>query len=174
MRKPILAACILLAALTIPAIARAQDDQKPAEPIHFYHLTLAVQELDASGKPINSRSYTTNVSTNSKSPRDNSIRTGSKVPLPSDAEGHYTYIDVGINFDIHEVHEIDRQLSLHIKADISTYLPRDNNSPASVFRHNQWEAPVLIPIGKPTVIFSSDSLESKNAMQIIATATPIP
>jgi hypothetical protein len=34
-----------------------------------------------------------------------------------------------------------------------------------------WDAPVLIPIGKPTVVFSSDALESKGGMQLVVTAT---
>jgi hypothetical protein len=177
MRKLILAACILLAAFACPVIAAAQDDQKPkdeakpAEPIHFYHLTLVVQDVDANGKPINSRSYATNVNTDRYSV--GSIRTGSKVAIPTDKSGQLAYIDIGINFDIRRVQEIDRQLSLQLKAEISSNTPADNSALAPVIRHNQWEAPVLIPIGKPTVIFSSDSLDSKGAMQVVATVTPI-
>jgi hypothetical protein len=34
-----------------------------------------------------------------------------------------------------------------------------------------WQASVLIPIGKRTVVFSSDALENKGGMQLSITAT---
>jgi hypothetical protein len=178
MRKTILATCILLAAIAGPAISFAQDDQKsteaarPAEPVHYYHLTLIVQDVDSNNKPINSRSYVTTISTDRNF--RGSIRTGSKVPIPSDRNGGITYIDIGINFDIHNARELDHQLSLDVKAQIMSYTPNENSALAPIIRQNQWEGPVIVPIGKPTVIFSSDSLENKNAMQVVATVTPIP
>jgi hypothetical protein len=32
---------------------------------------------------------------------------------------------------------------------------------------------VLIPIGKPSVVFTSDSLDNKGSMQLVVTATPL-
>src|ERR1700679_1566433 len=186
MRKHILTSYILFAALAAPVISYAQD-QKPtesAEPFHFYHLTLTVQEVDSTNKPINSRSYSTIISTDSKSPYSNSIRTSSRVPVVSGTfssgekvaqSTQYTYIDIGTNFDIREVKEQGRQLALHVKADISSnggLTPLGGGLGEPLIRHNQWESPILIPVGKPTVIFSSDALESKNAMQVVATVTP--
>jgi hypothetical protein len=177
MRKSILAACILIAALAVPAIARAQDDQKPeaakpAEPVHYYHLTLVVQDVDSAGKPTNSRSYAATIST-AQPAAATSIRTGSRVPV-NNGVAQFTYIDIGINFDVRGVHEINRDLSLWVRADISSYTPTENTAVAPIIRHNQWEGPVVIPTGKPTIIFSSDSLENKSAMQVVATVTPIP
>jgi hypothetical protein len=40
-----------------------------------------------------------------------------------------------------------------------------------VIRQNTWVGPVVIPVGKPTVVFSSDALESKGGMQVSVTAT---
>jgi hypothetical protein len=192
MRKSILAACILFAAFAVPVISFAQDQDKAAEsatPVHFYRLTLTVQEVDSSNKPINSRSYATTVSTDSKNPFSNSIRTSSRLPVAtgtfssgekaSTQNVQFTYIDIGANFDIKDVKELGRQLSLHVKADISsnggnTPMGNSANFEEPIIRHNQWESPVLITIGKPTVIFSSDALESKNAMQVVATVIPIP
>lgn len=173
MRKSILAACILLTTFAIPAISLAQDKPaeaaKPTEPIRYYRLTLIVQDVDSNNKPINSRSYVTTINTD-RSFRG-SIRTGSRVPVPG--PGGITYLDIGINFDVRDVQEVNRDLSLSVKAEISSYTPTEGSAIPPVIRHNQWEAPVLIPIGKPTVIFSSDSLESKNAMQVVAIVTPI-
>jgi hypothetical protein len=175
MRKSILAACILLSAFAVPAISFAQDKPaeaaKPVEPTHYYRLTLIVQDIDSNNKPINSRSYVTTITTD-RSFRG-SIRTGSKVPIPTDHNGGITYIDIGINFDVRDVLELNRNLSLNVKAQIMSYAPNENPALAPIIRQNQWEAPVLIPIGKPTVIFSSDSLESKNAMQVVAIVAPI-
>jgi hypothetical protein len=83
-------------------------------------------------------------------------------------------VDINVRFDINRVQELDRQLALHITAEINSYLPIESNSVAPVTRSNMWEAPVIVPIGKPTVIFSSDTLDSKGAMQVVATVTPIP
>src|ERR1700721_3308625 len=125
MRKSILTACILFAAFAIPAISFAQDQEKPAEsaaPVHFYRLTLTVQEMDSSGKPTNSRSYATTISTDPKYRHDNSIRTTSRLPIGPGAISSgettvigqnvsWTYIEIGTNFDIHDVKELGRQLS---------------------------------------------------------------
>jgi hypothetical protein len=191
MRKSILAACILFAAFAVPAISFAQDQDKPAEPpapFHFYRLTLTVQEVDSAGKPTNSRSYATTVSTDNKNPSSDSIRTSSRLPIASGAFSsgdktnvqnvQFQYIDIGTNFDIRDVRDSGGQLSLHVKADISSnggnVSVGNTTYQEPIIRHNQWEGPVIVPINKPTVIFSSDSLESKNAMQVVATVTPIP
>ncbi len=42
-----------------------------------------------------------------------------------------------------------------------------------VIRQNVWDSTVLVPIGKPTVVFSSDDLDSKGKMQVEVTATRV-
>jgi hypothetical protein len=42
-----------------------------------------------------------------------------------------------------------------------------------VVRQNQWQAGVIVPLKKPTVVFSSDDLTTKRQMQVELTATPI-
>ncbi|MDE3062329.1 MAG: hypothetical protein KGJ51_04650, partial [Acidobacteriota bacterium] len=42
-----------------------------------------------------------------------------------------------------------------------------------IIRQNRWRAPVLVPLGKPTVVFKSDSLDSKGSLQVTVTATPL-
>jgi hypothetical protein len=180
MRKMILFTSLLFASLfSVPAIAQDNQSPQPADktptPAHYFHLTFAVQELGTDGKPINSRSYATTVSTDR---RDASIRTTSQVPVLSGPIGsnstQYTFVDVGINFDIREVSELGHQLSLHVKAEVNSYLPPEKPADiAAVRRHNQWESSLLVPIGKPTTIFTSDSLDGKGAMQVTATVTPI-
>jgi len=53
---------------------------------------------------------------------------------------------------------------------------RAENDPAinqPIIRQNKWQGICLIPTGKPTVVFSSDSLDSKGSTRILVTATPL-
>ena len=191
MRKTILTCCILLAAAEFAPRAFAQDAPKPPEtakapepPAHYYHLELVVQELGADGKATNSRSYTTTVSTDSREAQA-SIRTGSRIPI---ATGSYSsggdnkplvntqfqYIDVGVNIDARRTHEIGRELSIDLTADVSSLASAtDPALHQPVVRQNKWQAVVLIPVGKPTVVFTSDALDNKGSMQLTVTATPL-
>jgi hypothetical protein len=186
--------------LLIPAFslsARAQDTAKPPEtakapepPGHYYHLEFVIQELGSDGKPTNSRTYSTIVSTD-RNEHTSAIRTGSRIPIITGAlhgtsgdgklEFQYQYLDVGVNIDTQNVHEIGNQLAVYLKAEISSLAAPASSAPASgselandpVIRQNSWFAPVVIPIGKPTVVFSSDALESKGGMQLVVTVTQV-
>ena len=142
-------------------------------PVHFYHLEFVVQELGADGKPVNSRNYTVDANTDRVN-RNTSIRTGSRVPVPTSGSS-FQYVDLGVNIDVRNAHEIDGKLSLEVNAEISslaTGAPYTAQG-APVIRSNRWQSPVLIPVNKPTVIYTSDSLDSKGNMQIQLTAKPI-
>ena len=169
-----------LAQESTPAPEATKASQSPA---HFYHLDFVVQELGADGKPTNSRSYTATVSTD---PRDHgtSIRTNSRIAVPtvsssSGNEGEmlhtqFQYINVGVNIDARNTREIGHQLSLDLVADISSMARSEDASLRQpVIRQNKWEASVLIPVGKATVVFTSDSLDSKGSIQVVVTATAL-
>jgi hypothetical protein len=191
MRKHILIWCLLLAAPAFAHRAFAQDTPKPAEtaklpepPVHYYHLEILVQELGADGKPTNSRSYTTTVSTDSRE-ASSSIRTGSRIPVATGTlqnggdnnnpvATQCQYIDVGVKIDARLTREIGRQLSIDLTADVSSVASAsDPTLHQPVVRQNKWQAVVLIAVGKPTVVFTSDSLDSKGSMQLLVTATPL-
>jgi hypothetical protein len=154
-----------------------------AEPAtHFYHLVFVVQELDAAGKLVNSRTYTTSVSTDRNF--RGSMRTGSRIPVASgtyatEKDGaltslQYQYIDIGVNLDISHVIETAGKLAMWLKAEISSVADAsDPRTHQPVIRQNRWDAEALIPIGKPTVVFSSDALDSKGSLQVTVTATPL-
>lgn len=191
MRRLALLCSLFLFAFALPQAARAQDADKPAEAAkpatptpNFYHLVFVVQEIDAANKPINSRTYTTTVGTSTSDYPPQSIRTGSRIPIATESSEsndpkesgrvQFQYIDVGINFDIRHVTEVRRQLSLNLSADVSSVAEAsDPHLHQPVIRQNKWQASVLIPIGKPTVIFTSDSLDSKGSLQVTVTATPL-
>ncbi len=130
-----------------------------------------MQELGSDGKAVNSRSYTTTTSTD-RSDASVSIRTGSRVPIQI-GSGNIQYMDVGINFDVHKVHEINGKLAFDLSADLSNLAtPAGVSQPSTpVVRNNRWQAPVIVPLNKATVMFTSDSLDTKGSMQIVLTAT---
>ena len=75
------------------------------------------------------------------------------------------------------VHEMDK-LSFNLSAVVSSLAPESKvhfeagaNDP--VIRQNRWQATVAIPVGKPTVVFSSDDLDDTGKMQVELMATPV-
>lgn len=143
----------------------AQSDQPK-----FYHLDFAVQELDG-GKVTNSRHYLTIISTTDTS--NSVIRTGSKVPMQTGGgpdNGVFTYVDVGVNIDCRSAKEIQGRLALNVAADISSAA---TTSRQPIIRQNKWGSNVVVRLGRPTVIFSSDDVTNKSQMRLELTATPI-
>jgi len=195
MRK--IATCsFLLLVLPFTGTALAQDEPKTsaenkapetakaqAAPVHYYRLDFVVQELGEDGKPVNSRAYSSTANTDSKPPWV-TIRTGSKVPIATgvfskDSQPQSTqfqYLDVGVSIDTSRIAEVGSQLEFFLTAEISSLAPgmhmgSPNGPEEPVVRENKWSAPVLIPIGKPTMVFTSDALDSKGGMQLSVTAT---
>jgi hypothetical protein len=163
---------------------KTQDSARAPE--HFYHLDLVVEDLSAEGKVVNSRSYSTTISTNSDTRM--SIRSGARVPIAtgpaSKSEGgneitaitnaQLQYEDIGARFDLGDAREVGRQLAFKLTADLtSVAVATDPNIRYPVTRQNKWEASILIPIGKQSVVFSSDSSDSKGSTRVLVTATAI-
>jgi hypothetical protein len=198
MRKMFVFCCVLFLAPALAPRVGAQENAKapetakaPEPPTHFYHLEFVIQEVGADGKPTNSRSYSTIVTTDrsDRAAQFGAIRTGSRVPIITGAlhgtsgdgklEFQYQYLDVGVNLDTDSVREIGHQLAFHLKAEVSSLAestPATNSELTNdpVVRQNSWQASVVIPLGKPTVVFSSDALQGKGGMQVLVTATPLP
>ncbi len=167
-----------LLALTIAAgtgFPQTQEASITPEQPKFYKLEFVVKEVEAA-KTLNARSYTMTVSTANN---DNFIRTGSKVPVVTGGLGNSTsfqYIDVGVNIDCGNFKEVAHNLSLSVSADISSIPQAEAGATTEsrpMIRQNRWRSAVIVPMKKPTVIFSSDDLTSKRQMQLELTATPI-
>lgn len=182
MRKGMLL-CVLLSSLAMVPASFGQDDQKPSEPAktdqgpaHYYRMTFTVQEVNADGKPTNSRSYNTMLSTQT---RQVSIRNKSRVPIPTGPltngiASQYQYEDLGVDIDVQQVAEVRHDLALTIVSTVNRLAKdEDQTLRAPITRYNTWNSPVLVPIGKPTVVFSSDDLDSKGSLQMVVTATPV-
>ncbi|MBS1801751.1 MAG: hypothetical protein JST28_00210 [Acidobacteria bacterium] len=180
MRKLMILPCLTLLMLVSTSALLAQESTnhsntaKPNEnSTHYFHLEFVVQELGADAKPINSRSYSMTAS----SARGVSMRTGSKFPVLTEAgkSNAYQYVDLGINFDVSDVQEIASKLAVYVTADVSSLAGENKSIPSNppVIRNNRWQAPILLPLNKSTVIFTSDALDTKGSMQVLVTATPL-
>ncbi len=158
-----------------PLIAQQQENA-PAEskssPAKFYRLDFVVQEVEA-GKVVNGRNYTLIGSTSARS----SLRTGNRVPYMSGLPNmqQVNFMEVGVNIDCWNLREIGNGLALEVSADATSMAPTPENMPNAppVTRQNRWTSGVVLPVKKPTVIFSSDDLNSKRKLQLELTATPI-
>ena len=84
------------------------------------------------------------------------------------------YEGIGANFDLGDAREVGRQLAFELTADLtSVAVATDPNIRYPVTRQNKWDASILIPIGKQSVVFSSDSSDSKGSTRVLVTATAI-
>jgi hypothetical protein len=162
---------ILPAIALLAGSAVAQDDARPPKQDtgRYFRLDFVVKEVNE-GKATNSRTYSTIVTT--KHSENDSIRTGSKVPVANGTNG-YTYMDVGVSIDCRSVEEAPGKLMLNVSADISSQADTAAAPLPPVVRNNRWSSNVVVPIGKSTVIFSSDDVSSKGKIELELTATPI-
>jgi hypothetical protein len=159
--------CLLLPAAALQAQASAPAESSPTE--KFYRLDFVVQEVEG-GKVVNGRTYFVIASTESQA----FLRTGNKVAVQTGGGG-VNYMDIGVNVDCNRLREVGKDLSLLVSAEVSSVAPPTEgvtNAPP-VVRQNRWNSRIIIPLRKPTVIFSSDDLNSKRKMQLELTATPI-
>jgi hypothetical protein len=181
-----LMAIVLTACAVSPAHGQVTTTQQTVESAstkapfvpHYYHLVFVVKEMEG-GKVINSREYGMSIGTleNFMNNNQRSIRTGTKVPVESE-QGKATYIDVGVNIDCRSVMEVGGRLAMDVSADISSIgSPKMEGSGGArgmpMILANRWNSQVLVVLGKPTVLFSSDEVTSKRTLKLELTATEI-
>lgn len=170
--RRIIVFCFALILFASPIGSFAQQDSKPAEsPTHYYRLSYSIQEVGENGKVINNRAYTTSIATGGGPFVQ--IRTGDKIPIKTDDKGNVSYVDVGVNIDCSNAREVNGKLGLQINAEISSTVKATDPSASPILRQNRWGANVLVPIAKPTIVFSSDNLQDKGRLQVELTATRI-
>ena len=171
-----------LLALQCPAQKNGSTpDKAPSEqtadaaPKKFYQLNFMMRELE-NERIINSRQYSIILRGGAER---GSIRSDQTVPYlsRSGANAEWQQINVGVNIDCRKLEELDGQISLNISADISSVIENHGEagppSALPIVRHNRWESTVLMPVKKPTILFSSDDPASKRKMQLQLTVTPI-
>jgi hypothetical protein len=178
------AACLLAGLVTVSAGFGQEEQAKRAEtpPPRFYRLEFLLKELE-NDKVVNSRAYATSLSANTR--EGSSIRAGSRVPYASGifnpgpggaTTKQYQFYDIGVSIDCRDARELGSgQLTLFLSVDVSNILVTKESSgelPPSV-RNTKWSSPVVIPIKKPTTVFSSDDPSGNRKMQLELTATPV-
>jgi hypothetical protein len=153
--------------ITAPVLAQEVMTPKPPAPRHFYKLTYVLKEFDE-GKVVNQRDFVLTCSTGDR--YASRMRAGSRIPvgLPD----KFSYIDLGINLDSHLEDEPDG-LVLEVTAEISS--PASEQSASSVspaIRQMRTNALALVPLNKPTMLFTVDDPASRHRFQLEVTAVP--
>jgi hypothetical protein len=185
--KTIATLAAMLTLSLLPIAARAQSSQEPAAPATpqtFYRLHFAVEELDPAGKITNTRVYEETIATGNG--LDQQIKTGSRVPIATGSYGaagtqsslvntQFQYIDLGVNLDVRNATEHGDKLSFRLSAEVSSIARQTEVAGVGepIIRQNTWDTTLTVPIGKATVVYSSDDLDSKGKMQVEVTATKV-
>jgi len=158
----------LILALSAVGSALAQT----ADVAKFYKLDYVVKEVEG-GKTINSRAYSTmlGVSVPGGERPQSQIRAGGRVAVTAQGS-NFSFYDVGVNLDSRDLKETQGEVTLFINADVSTLEGTAGLPP--VVRQNKWSGAAIVPLKKPTVVFSSDDVSSKRQLQLELTATPVP
>jgi len=174
---------VLCALVLMGGVSSAQQDKKGTEGAQdaqqirgdgqHYRVAFVVQEVEGS-KVINARKYVTDMTVPMY--ENGSIRSSSRVPVITSSylnDGkkvdQYTYVDLGFNVDFKDARLEGDKLFLVVRADLSTAETPEGHQP--VIRQNKWDGGVTVPLGKPTVIFTSDDMDSKRTLQLELTVT---
>lgn len=173
-----LARVLLIAALALPLSLFAQEAKK--EPAHnVYKLDYVIAELEG-GKRVEAREYSMLVEENPVMPptKWGRLRVGNRIPVAGSPTA-FNYTDVGVNIDAFARQVTGSSaLGLNTKVEVSSVvlgvgqgekLPTAPGQPT--FRNFRTESDVVVPLGKPTVLFALDELNSKRSFQVQVTAT---
>jgi hypothetical protein len=156
-----------LAVLMAVGIAFGND----AVPAKNYKLEFVIKEVEGS-KILNSRSYSMLISGADRS----NIRAVSKVPWANKqgASTEVQQISVGVSIDVRGLKEIDGRLSFIAGVDVSAVAGDGTVQSTPIIRQNTWSSTVVVAFRKPTIVFTSDNMDSKRQMQVEITAIPLP
>jgi hypothetical protein len=130
----------------------------------YYRFDFVVKDVDA-GRVQNAKTYS--VIGRAMGRESIVIRAGEKVPVGTPS--NQTYVDVGVNIDCRILSESPTEIGLSVSADISS---ADSRIPP-VISQTKWNSNVVVPLKKPTVIFSSENPSKKVQTQLEVTVTPL-
>lgn len=176
------------------AAAQHKTEQMP----QFFRLKFVLKELQGK-KVIDSRTYTTEISAEPAGVRsgptwnsDRSIRAGARIPIATGTyqngssvnamvNTQFRYQEVGTNIDCSNPVLIGHRLAMQVSAQISSVanlvaITANNSSRGPrepSFPDDRWASEVLVPIGHPAVLFTSDDPTSTRTMELDLTATPL-
>jgi len=165
---------LLLVVGLVSAVAIAQETPKHLQKI--YKAVFLIYEVE-DGKKINERTYTLPVNSVDGSPRDGSMRVGTRVPIATGTTSgntQYQYIDVGLNIECNVTEQEDKFI-VHGNVDLSSFaLPdqgTDSRNLGPILRNIRQSFTTLVLPGKPTLATTMDDVNSKKRLQIEITVT---
>lgn len=154
--------------------APSQESKSPSEQhlknVQPYRLDFALNELE-DGKRTNSRHYAMNLTSGSA----DAIKIGTRVPVPTSAEGNSTfqYMDVGTDIWAN-LRETMNDVQLEVRSEISNLdvsAGREHSNLPPVVRSIKINGTTLLVTGKPMLIGSVDDPNSNRQFQLEVTAT---
>ena len=162
---------------TIAALSQEKKVDSPSaggkEP-RYFRLDFVVRELDGK-RAISSRNYSMNMVANDRSHSFSSIRTGNRVPIPATSkEAQFAYSDIGVNIDCSDAETVGSEVALSLTAELSSLsdVPANIATPP-LLRSTRWRSSALIPIAKPTVVFTAQDDKTNHTLEMEVTATPL-
>lgn len=160
---------VLLISAGTAGLCTAQDVKPERPEPKFYKLDFVLKEVDGK-RVVNSRNYSIVAATD----QNGQIRAREQVPVPTGPNA-YQQIDEGTDIDTRMVRQVENNLALVVNVNVNG-VPQEPVAPPAptIVRHYSWSSEVLIPLRKPTTIFSSDLTTGKTQMQLEITAIPIP
>jgi hypothetical protein len=176
---------ILSAILLAPALLCAQNQDTPdtsaPQTGPYLKLVYRTLQIGADGKVASSHSYSTIVVANNGHASPSKIRSSDKVPIltgsPSGGNIQYQYQDVGTNIDTSGAKLYGNQLTVNLSVAVSEVAKNDvtieKTVPAPVFRALSWQSDVMVTVGRPTIIFTSDNVSDTGKTELELTATEI-
>jgi hypothetical protein len=177
----LIAFCASLPAIAQEAHASAPTDlsydqrqQAKEMATRYFRLQVSVHELDGT-RVINHRDYSVIAAAEAEA-RPVSIRSGDRIPTTLTTKGaaDTEYLDLGVDVDVQNIEMHGDRLALRIDGHLNSLAdPSNTNSTSPVIRRNSWGSRVLIPIGKPEIIFSSDDPSTTHRFQVEITAVEI-
>jgi hypothetical protein len=165
MKKLLFIAPLLLFAAA--AIAQESAPKPPTPPRHFYKLTYVLKEFD-DAKVVNQRDFVLACSTGDR--YTSRMRAGSRIPVG--VPDKFSYVDLGINLDSHLEDELDG-LAVEVTAEISSPTTEQSASSVSPAIHMvRTNAIAIVPLNKPTLLFTVDDPASRHRFELDVTAVP--
>ena len=185
-------AAIVSAILLAPALLcgqGTQDTPNASSPQAGPHLKLVYRTLQVGedGKSVSSHSYSTIVVANtghaseSQLRSDESqIRSDDKIPIvtsSSNGDTQYQYQVVGTDIDTYGAKLSGNQLTVNLSVNLNEIAKSEVTAgkpiSAPVVRQLKWQSDVIVTLGKPTIVFTSDNPSDTGKTELELTAAEI-
>ena len=186
MPAPMRIAAIVSAILLAPALLCAQGTQDTPEAPSAQvgpHLKLVYRtlQIEADDKTVSSHSYSTIVVANTGHASPSQIRSDDKIPIvtgnSSSGDIQYQYQSVGTDIDTYGAKLSGDRLTLNLTVNLNEIAKREviaeKSITAPIVRQLKWQSDVMVILGKPTIVFSSDSPSDTGRTELELTATEI-